>query len=244
MNLSPILRWCGGKTRLRKTLLAHVPQHETYVEPFIGGGSLYFAKNPAKKEVIADKNKKLVNFYNRFKNVNCNNNIGRCNLPTTKQDYFRVRDKKDPTVCEFLGTNKRSYGGKHESFNPANAERGKISGIVNVRKNCEKYKERLKKTVILNKGFDATIRQYDSPNSFIYIDPPYPETFAYGLPKVTPEEVLNAVKGIKGKFLLSYKDTPEIKRLFSRYHIKRVKTTYQLQKSTQKRMGQEVKEKP
>ena len=43
---------------------------------------------------------------------------------------------------------------------------------------------------------------------------------------VTIEEVYNAVKNIKGKFLISYDDVPEAKQVFKQFNIIRVETRY------------------
>ena len=59
---SPIW-WFGGKGNLVSKLLQFIPAHDAYIEPFFGGGSLFFAKQPAKIEVINDIDKDLMNFY-------------------------------------------------------------------------------------------------------------------------------------------------------------------------------------
>ncbi len=51
-----------------KHILPLVPEHKIYIEPFFGGGSLFWAKEPAKCEVINDVNMNLVNFYQVLKN--------------------------------------------------------------------------------------------------------------------------------------------------------------------------------
>ena len=55
--------WFGGKGNLVRRLLKFVPEHEAYLEPFFGAGSLFFAKEPAKIEVINDIDGDLMNFY-------------------------------------------------------------------------------------------------------------------------------------------------------------------------------------
>src|SRR6059058_5083026 len=62
-NASPFLKWAGGKTQLLPVLLNHVPMHfDTYIEPFVGGGALFFELQPA-KAVLADSNQELINCY-------------------------------------------------------------------------------------------------------------------------------------------------------------------------------------
>jgi DNA adenine methylase len=62
-SLRPVLKWAGGKTQLLKELHQHIPDSfNNYIEPFFGGGALYFSLNP-KTAVIADSNPELINLY-------------------------------------------------------------------------------------------------------------------------------------------------------------------------------------
>jgi DNA adenine methylase len=59
----PILKWAGGKTQLLEELLARAPKSfDRYIEPFFGGGALFFALNP-KKSIISDVNPEIMNLY-------------------------------------------------------------------------------------------------------------------------------------------------------------------------------------
>lgn len=44
IQAKPILKWAGGKTQLLKELTERVPEaYGRYIEPFVGGGALFFA---------------------------------------------------------------------------------------------------------------------------------------------------------------------------------------------------------
>lgn len=58
----------GGKQKLVSKILPLIPKHLLYVEPFIGGGAIFFAKPPSHAEVINDTNKELINFYSVLQN--------------------------------------------------------------------------------------------------------------------------------------------------------------------------------
>src|SRR5690606_39269513 len=59
----PLLKWAGGKTQLLPALLEIVPKdYGRYIEPFFGGGALFFALQP-RTSIIADSNPELVNLY-------------------------------------------------------------------------------------------------------------------------------------------------------------------------------------
>ena len=59
----PILKWAGGKTQLLGELLPKVPSsYNRYIEPFVGGGAMFFALQP-ENGLIADSNPELINMY-------------------------------------------------------------------------------------------------------------------------------------------------------------------------------------
>src|SRR5690606_37080029 len=67
-NLKTPITYYGGKQRLVSTILPLIPEHTTYVEPFVGGGAIFWAKPPSKVEIINDYNRELINFYEVCKN--------------------------------------------------------------------------------------------------------------------------------------------------------------------------------
>lgn len=61
--MKPMLKYIGGKTKEIPNFICHVPKFNgRYVEPFVGGGALYFYLEP-REAIINDINKRLINFY-------------------------------------------------------------------------------------------------------------------------------------------------------------------------------------
>lgn len=59
----PILKWAGGKTQLLSEIKKRVPvKYGRYIEPFVGGGAVFFALQP-EESIIADSNPELINTY-------------------------------------------------------------------------------------------------------------------------------------------------------------------------------------
>lgn len=56
-------RYAGGKFYARKLILAHIPSHSAYIEPFAGGGSIFFAKQKTKFNQLNDIDSELINVY-------------------------------------------------------------------------------------------------------------------------------------------------------------------------------------
>ena len=57
------LAYIGGKNRLANQIIALLPEHTTYVEPFAGGAQVFFHKQPSKVEVLNDLDFEIVNFF-------------------------------------------------------------------------------------------------------------------------------------------------------------------------------------
>jgi len=66
--MKPLVKYRGGKSKEIPHLIKHIPQYGgRYIEPFFGGGALYFHLEP-KQAIINDINSKLIAFYNGVKN--------------------------------------------------------------------------------------------------------------------------------------------------------------------------------
>jgi len=84
---------------------------------------------------------------------------------------------------------------------------------------------------ILNQDYSSVIKKYDSPKTFFYLDPPYEHsTGKEGVSDykdfVSPDDVYKSLQGLKGKFMLSYNDSANIRKIFSKYNIRKIKTKY------------------
>ena len=89
----PILKWAGGKTQLLEQLLPKIPkEYNKYIEPFFGGGALFFALKPS-NSIIADSNPELINLYKVIaKDVNPLINELK-NLKNEKEFFYETRRK-------------------------------------------------------------------------------------------------------------------------------------------------------
>jgi DNA adenine methylase len=61
------ISYYGGKQSMLKNILPLIPKHIHYVEPFFGGGAVFWAKEPSSIEIINDYNDNVVNFYRVMK---------------------------------------------------------------------------------------------------------------------------------------------------------------------------------
>jgi DNA adenine methylase len=66
--MKPLVKYRGGKSKEIPHLIKHIPQYSgRYIEPFFGGGALFFYLEP-KRAIINDINSKLISFYLGIKN--------------------------------------------------------------------------------------------------------------------------------------------------------------------------------
>lgn len=62
-KIRPLIKWTGGKYKEFALFAHHIPKFERYIEPFFGGGGVFFALQPQVQALINDKSKDLINFY-------------------------------------------------------------------------------------------------------------------------------------------------------------------------------------
>ena len=97
MNMKPMLKYSGGKAKEIPNILPYIPEFDgRYVEPFFGGGAMYFHLEP-KKAIINDINTKLIDFY---KAVKCNFNPLRKELDEVELLYSKNQKEFDELRME------------------------------------------------------------------------------------------------------------------------------------------------
>lgn len=107
-----------------------------------------------------------------------------------------------------------SSGGKSFACQPFN-----IAGLFGL---IQQVGERLADTVIEHQDFEVLIRHYDRPGAFFYCDPPYyASEYVYqcGFTWEDHLRLQRALAGAKGKWLVSYNDCSEIRKLYQGYRL-------------------------
>jgi len=227
-HLAPIIKWPGGKARLAKKLTAIFPEHDTYVEPFAGGASVFFHKPLVKKNVISDMDPWLVDLY---KDVKAGKLENACDGGIRTSKSLFERSKKKQTVCHKIALSTLSYHGDRKSYYSPHEE-GKGT-LVKKLSNHKCYEEKLKRATVLRKDFAAVMRQNDSKKTLHFLDPPWPLDYSdkyAGGTKATrgksknkkefggamdPAHVRRVCDKMKGTVVVIYNWTPELQRTFS-----------------------------
>lgn len=261
--ISPILKWVGGKRQLLSEIMPLINKNcSTYVEPFVGGGAVFFELQP-KKAIINDFNSELINVYRVVRD-----NVEELVLALEKhnelnsEEYFyevrgidRTEQFQEMTDVEkaarIIYLNKTCFNGLYR-VNAAghfNSPYGKYKNpnIVNATtlRAMSKY---------LNKG-NIVIRQGDykealkglRKGAFVYLDPPYmpistsssftgytENGFSYAHQVELKKECDKLrKKGIA--FLQSNSDCPEIRDLYKDYKIITVQARRNINSNAKKR---------
>ena len=189
LEVRPILKWAGGKTQLLPELLSRIPRHFTrYVEPFFGGGALFFALQPD-RALISDSNPELVNLYRQVA-VDVESVIDLLRGYRNEKDFFyETRDKDwsslspSEAAARMIYLNRTCFNGlyrvnRNGDFNvPFGAYRNPlICDAENLRKAAEVLKRAEIRCADYLDVLDADVTSGD----FVFLDPPYVPVGKYG----------------------------------------------------------------
>jgi DNA adenine methylase len=237
--MRPIIARVGGKTKLADKLIAMFPDHKTYVEPFIGGGSIFMKKEPSEIEVINDKDIDVMNIYRDIRKVD---SLSDREFQPNRAKFNRLKNQ-----TKFKNEKERLYRNLYLSLVSFRGDRSNYIGenlesdirYRNVGRSKWKdqrvydgFKERLSSpsVKIYSKDYQEIIKKYDAPDTFFYLDPPYSRAVKskdYKEMGVKIEDICQFLKGIKGKFMMSYDAELDVKRICPKFNIYKTKTKYE-----------------
>lgn len=188
MDAKPFLKWAGGKKQLLDTLLSVFPkQADTYFEPFVGGGSVFFGLASAKrfgKAVLNDVNSELINCYRVIRDFP-EELMGQVQKLPISEAIFKELRAKDPMsyspvrrAARTLYLNKTGFNGlyrvnKQGKFNVPWGKYKKPT--IYVEENILACSVALNRFVSLtSKDFVDAVREAKA-GDLVYFDPPYVE---------------------------------------------------------------------
>lgn len=182
VQVKPILKWAGGKTQMLNDLLPKVPSsYGKYIEPFFGGGAMFFALQP-KNAIIADSNPELINMYREVA-ANIDEVIRYMRkYENTSEMFYAVREQewtqlpKAEAAARTIFLNRTCFNGLYRVNKQGkfNVPYGKYSNP----KICDEdglkaASEALKKAEILCGDYLLVLDHYAQPGDFVFLDPPY-----------------------------------------------------------------------
>lgn len=184
----PFIKWLGGKTQLLPHLLPYVPdQINHYVEPFLGGGALYFAiHDRIKKGILADSNQELINTYIAVRD-HPHDLMGlleyhREQHTLDENYYYGMRENEPLTLIEsgarLIYLNKTCFSGLYRLNKKGKFNAALKKGVIHKKpfyneESLLACSEALKKVEIVCRDFQDTLNNLNIEDTFIYADPPY-----------------------------------------------------------------------
>jgi DNA adenine methylase len=235
-NIKSPLRYPGGKSKALKSILAEIPlSFEVYREPFIGGGSVFFAikqllDGKVKKYWLNDLNydlycfwfqaqKDIDNLVDRVSEVKKNKLEGRLLFTELTQDNLDLNDFE--RAARFFLLNRITFSGTVESGGYSQQAFDKrftdssIQRLYAIGKSLIDVK-------ITNLDYEAVIKA-PGDGVFIFLDPPYwiaTKSKLYGKKgdlhtNFDHERFADNMKNCSHQWLITYDDSPKIRELFN-----------------------------
>ncbi len=257
----PILKWAGGKTQLLNELMEKSPNSfNRYIEPFIGGGAMFFAMLP-RFGVIADSNPELVNLYRCIAN-NVEPVIEHLQtFGNTEPEFYDVRGlrfaelEKEYAAARTIYLNRTCFNGlyrvnkkgqfnvpfgryKNPRFCQPEMLHAASHALQGIEIMCGDYKDVLAETA--------------KPGDFVFLDPPYLPVSKYAdFKRYTKEqfyeedhrELAEEVKRLQelgSHVVLTNSNHPLIHELYEPYEIELVNTRRNISSKAETRTGEDV----
>jgi DNA adenine methylase len=249
--MKPIIKWSGGKHDELEKIRKHIPEKfDVYLEPFLGGGSVFFDVEPD-RAVVGDVHKELVDFYNSLKKGKGNDiHEFMKDHPNTSEEYYKVRDQM--TISSELDSAKRFYYLRKTCYRGMLRynKKGKFNIPYGRYKTCnyedvkdQKYKNVFRNTTIVNESFENIFEKYNSKTNFMFLDPPYDSEFTdYGycsFDKEKQEQLAKCFKETNIQCLMIIGKTDYISKLYEGYIVEEYDKKYRF-KLHSGRVGDEI----
>jgi DNA adenine methylase len=257
----PLLKWAGGKTQMIPNLIDAMPKEfNNYIEPFIGGGALFFHLSP-KSAVIADSNPELISLYKQI-----------------AKDYEPVLKllEKMPNEEDFFYSERSK---KFEELNSIEAaartiylNRTCFNGLYRVNKSggfnvpYGRYKDpkiadsqllksasrALSGATIVLGDYKQVLKTYAKKGDLVFLDPPYLPISQYSdFQRYTKEqfyeddhrelaEEVTRLSELGCHVLLTNSNHPLVHELYADFHIEVLSTKRNINSRATLRRGQDV----
>lgn len=237
--MAALIPYFGGKSRLAKTIITKFPPHRCYVEVFAGAANVFFSKDSIGAEIINDLDRDLITLYRTVKH-HPEELHRQFKFTLVSRDEFNRLMQVDPDTltdiqraARYIYLQRMCFGGR---------SRGRVFGtsttglprlnLFTLQKILEEAWIRLAQVTIECLDFRALIPRYDREHTLFFLDPPYWKIngYAHNFEKQDFYDLAAALANIKGRFLMTLNDTPEVRKIFDRFMIEEVELKYSMSK--------------
>lgn len=250
----PLAPYLGGKRNLAASIDVRIQatEHMAYAEPFFGMGGVFFRRSrAARTEVINDISREIVTLLR----VVQRHHEALCDLirfqVASRSEFERMLNLDSASLTDleraarFLFLQRTGFGGKicGRTFGVSKSASSRFNSL-NVRATIEAVHERLSGVVIECLSWQEFIERYDHRGMLFYLDPPYWGSEAcYGhdiFDRADFAVLASTLRKLKGKFILSINDLPDVRDLFDWARFEEVRTTYSISADGRRRSAREL----
>ncbi|PSP80186.1 adenine methyltransferase [Halobacteriales archaeon QS_1_68_20] len=211
----------GGKASYADWILQHVPEHETYVEPFGGSAGVLFNKPPSDIEIYNDLDGDLVHFFEILRDREEDLRNWLRDTPYSRElweewmeDWYVDGWRPDNDIAKagvFFYLRCASFSGQVSTRSgfSISASRNHAQKYQNRVDRLESFAARIRGQVVLeNLDWRDVVEKYDRPETVFYFDPVYPDTTKdhYRLNDMDHGELADRLATVEGDWLVSYGD--------------------------------------
>lgn len=240
--VSPAAPYIGGKRVLSKTIIRKINAipHDGYAEPFVGMGGIFLRRTLAPRmEAINDISGDVANLF-RILQRHYPQFMETLRFQiTSRREYERLVKVDASTLTDleraarFLYLQRLAFGGKVSGRNfGVVKEGGARFNLLKLAPLLEDIHERLAGVVIECLPWRTFIERYDRPGMLFYLDPPYwGNEGDYGCGVFGREEfseMAEALKGLRGTFILSLNAAQGVFETFADFAIEEVDCSYSI----------------
>lgn len=238
------LAYIGGKNRLANRIIELLPEHTTYVEPFAGGAQVLFHKEPSPVEVLNDLDGDIVNLF-RVCQAHHEELIRCLRFALVGRNWFALVKAQNPEsltdiqrAARFLYLQKNSFAGlvrrqnyRYSVAGPPSYNPQRLPEIL------EKAHRRLARVQIESLPYEEILTRFDRPQTLFYLDPPYwrRKLYRHNFADEDFARLAERLRAIRGKFVLSINDEPEVRQIFHGFRQRGIDLHYTAQKAAGKR---------
>lgn len=234
MKGSP-LAYIGGKAHVARQLIALFPTHRTYIEPFVGGGAVFFAKSPSTVEVLNDLDGECVNFL-RCCQSHPQELIRYLSFTVASRRLYDIYKSQDPDTltdiqraARYLFLLKNSFGARvaRQTFHYSVTQKSNYNP-TRLPEVLSAAADRLARVQIEQRPYQEVLERFDRPTSFFFIDPPYVgrKLYRFNFKDDDFRELAERLSRIRGQFLMTINDCELSRKLFSGFSTRELSLTY------------------
>jgi DNA adenine methylase len=257
----PILKWAGGKSQMLGDLLPRVPKkYGRFIEPFFGGGAMFFALRP-ENAIIADSNPELVNLYRTV--ASDVDGVIAClkKHENTEDAFYKVRAQgpskltSAQAAARTIYLNKTCFNGLYR-VNKSGGFNTPFGRYKNPRildeENLRAASAVLRRATIVQGDYKKVLKEHAKKDDFVFLDPPYLPVSAYAdFKRYTKEQFyeedhrelaaeIHRLQELGCHVILTNSNHPLVTELYGEYGMDVISTKRHISCNGKTRTGEDV----